>query len=187
MLEIGLCIGGPEVGGEIDRQGMDVPSIKMWLEYFPSAVVQGFDISDFSFFKHPRFEFTRGDAGSEEDLVRARDGRGPYDLIIDDGSHVSFHQQLTFQTLFPSLRPGGLYIIEDLHWQSPHYETVLPGTFRTAEMIATWFRTGQIPHSPAEALRRLPEMSSAIDFAFVLQEPFAQHDWPKLGVIQKRW
>ena len=39
---------------------------------------------------------------------------GPFDVIIDDGSHVPSHQKLTFQTLWPHLRPGGLYAVEDI-------------------------------------------------------------------------
>ena len=47
--EIGLCIGGPEVtSGSIDRTVNDLPSIKMWREYFPNAKLYGVDISDFS-------------------------------------------------------------------------------------------------------------------------------------------
>lgn len=38
-----------------------------------------------------------------------------FDIIIDDGGHM-MHQQITsFKTLFPSLKKGGLYIVEDLH------------------------------------------------------------------------
>ncbi len=44
------------------------------------------------------------------------------DIIIDDASHASHHQQNAFVTLFPKLRSGGLYIIEDLRWQRPAYE-----------------------------------------------------------------
>lgn len=36
-------------------------------------------------------------------------------LIIDDGSHRWDHQKLAFNTLFSALRPGGFYIVEDLH------------------------------------------------------------------------
>jgi len=39
-----------------------------------------------------------------------------FDVIIDDGSHRSDHQITTFQYLFNNnLKPGGLYVVEDLH------------------------------------------------------------------------
>jgi len=95
LLELGLAVGGPEVGGEIDRK-VDSPSIQMWLEYFPRAHVHGFDISDFSHIHHPRFTFVRGDGGSSEDLQRLAKSAAGFDVVIDDGSHASYHQQLAF-------------------------------------------------------------------------------------------
>jgi hypothetical protein len=41
------------------------------------------------------------------------------DVIIDDGSHASFDQQMTFREFFPLLADGGWYFIEDLDWQPP--------------------------------------------------------------------
>jgi hypothetical protein len=40
-------------------------------------------------------------------------------VIIDDGSHASFDQQMTFRELWPLLADGGWYFIEDLDWQPP--------------------------------------------------------------------
>jgi hypothetical protein len=40
---------------------------------------------------------------------------GPPDIILDDGSLIAAHQTASFRTLFPLLKDGGLYIIEDLH------------------------------------------------------------------------
>ena len=139
MLEIGLMAGGPEVGGDVDRVVRTAPSVDMWLKFFPEAQVRGFDISDFSWVEHPRFTFVRGDSGAASDLEKAA-ALGPFDLIIDDGSHASFHQQLAFKVLFPKLRPGGLYIIEDLQWQSPYYEDQLPTTHKTSDVIDNWFK-----------------------------------------------
>jgi len=45
-----------------------------------------------------------------------------WDVIIDDGSHVPDHQVRSFFHLFPSVRPGGLYVIEDIetnYWKGP--------------------------------------------------------------------
>ena len=39
---------------------------------------------------------------------------GNFTVIIDDGSHLPSHQLLSLETLWPSLAPGGLYIVEDV-------------------------------------------------------------------------
>jgi len=38
------------------------------------------------------------------------------DLVIDDASHLLHHTRESFEILFPKLRPGGLYVIEDYVW-----------------------------------------------------------------------
>lgn len=38
---------------------------------------------------------------------------GPFDIILDDGSHVNRDVFQTFEILFPSMSNGGLYIVED--------------------------------------------------------------------------
>ena len=58
-----------------------------------------------------------------------------FDIIIDDGSHASYHQQLSFKTLFPTLKSGGIYSIEDLNWQPQEYEATLPASRKTAEWL----------------------------------------------------
>ena len=40
-------------------------------------------------------------------------------MIIDDGSHASFDEQLTLREFFPLLAEGGWYFLEDLDWQPP--------------------------------------------------------------------
>jgi hypothetical protein len=40
---------------------------------------------------------------------------GGVDIVIDDGSHHFRHLRVSFETLFPELENGGLYIAEDLH------------------------------------------------------------------------
>jgi hypothetical protein len=151
FLELGLAVGGPEVGGPIDRQA-DSPSVQMWLEYFPRAQIYGFDISDFSHLKYPRFTFVRGDGGSQEDLARLARTASGFDIIVDDGSHASYHQQLAFRHLFPKLRRGGTYLIEDLHWQSPIYEGKQLSLPKTADFMIAYFEGGK--YLPNDLLSR---------------------------------
>jgi cephalosporin hydroxylase len=134
LLEMGLAIGGPELGGPTERS-VTSPSVLMWLAYFSKARVFGFDISDFSHMVDSRFTFVRGDSGSEGDLGRLAAAAPEYHVVIDDASHASFHQQLALKALWPRMAAGGLYVIEDLNWQSPHFETRLPRVPRTAEFF----------------------------------------------------
>jgi SAM-dependent methyltransferase len=40
----------------------------------------------------------------------------PVDLVIDDASHMLAESRITFDALFPLLRPGGEYLLEDWSW-----------------------------------------------------------------------
>jgi predicted O-methyltransferase YrrM len=56
------------------------------------------------------------DQGDKERLAAIVDGaRGalPLDLVIDDASHRYSETLASFEVLFPRLRPGGRYIVED--------------------------------------------------------------------------
>jgi hypothetical protein len=149
MLEIGLQRGVIDPEALKTRAGSDLPSIRMWLAYFPNAYVHGFDISDFSAFRFDRFSFIRGDLGSEADLEKLRHTLPRLRLAIDDGSHAAYHQQLAFMRLFEKIEPGGYYVIEDLHASHP-IEQQLPKCRRTADVMDEFLRTGvfDIPFVP---------------------------------------
>jgi predicted O-methyltransferase YrrM len=50
------------------------------------------------------------------DIVRAEFGDEPIDLVVDDASHLYDATRTSFNVLFPLLRPGGVYVIEDWSW-----------------------------------------------------------------------
>lgn len=135
ILEIGLSAGGPEMGADPNRTVISTPSVAMWHDYFPSAHVFGMDISDCSQFENDWFRFFRADCGKADDLKQVAESGIQFDIIVDDGSHASYHQQLTLRILFPCLKLGGIYSIEDLDWQPTDYERTLPPAKRTAELL----------------------------------------------------
>jgi cephalosporin hydroxylase len=48
----------------------------------------------------------------------------PLDLVVDDASHRYAPTLASFEALFPLLRPGGLYVIEEWAWAHwPEYQT----------------------------------------------------------------
>jgi predicted O-methyltransferase YrrM len=65
----------------------------------------------------PYFGVDQSDRAHLESIVVTEFGGAALDLVIDDASHL-FHQTCaSFNLLFPRLRPGGLYVIEDWSWQ----------------------------------------------------------------------
>jgi hypothetical protein len=109
-----------EVGPAIARKA---PSLEMWQSFFPQGKIFGFDVDDFSAVSIDRCTILRGDMASPHDLERLTTSIGePIDIVIDDASHASHHQQIALAHIFPHVKPGGLYIIEDLGWQPPQLE-----------------------------------------------------------------
>jgi len=115
LMEIGLCRGLAE------RNQSETPSVALWQTYFPFCHVTGVDLTDFSALNNDRFSSFVCDQSKRDDLraVAAKLEPGSFDVIIDDGSHASFDEQLTLCEFFPLLADGGWYFIEDLDWQPP--------------------------------------------------------------------
>ena len=91
-------------------------SVRMWRDYFPKGQIIGVDIDPRTqAYAGERIEIHWGDQGDPAALAQLALRLGPLDVIIDDGSHIWPHQIQTLQALLPCLRPGGLYILEDLH------------------------------------------------------------------------
>lgn len=123
MLEIGLVHGQVQAERPQDIDQLACPSLRMWSDYLPRAEIHGLDIVDFRRFSNERMRVWQADQGNrgELDAVAAKVG-GKFDVIIDDGSHASHHQQVSLATLFRHVADGGLYVIEDLHYQPADLE-----------------------------------------------------------------
>lgn len=136
LLEIGLLHPALHVQKR-DAQGRFslAPSLQMWAEYLPNSQIFGLDIEDFSAFAHPRATALRADQGDRASLAAALASAGAegFDVIIDDGSHASHHQQISLGALFAHLKSGGIYIIEDLHYQPAGLE--VPGLTKTRTLL----------------------------------------------------
>lgn len=106
MLEIG--VGGyesPTEGGE---------SLRMWKKYFPHGEIYAVDIHDKSALQESRIQIYKGSQVDRAFMEKVADDHGPFDIIIDDGSHVNGHVIETFKIMFPKLKDGGVYVIEDI-------------------------------------------------------------------------
>lgn len=88
-------------------------SLKAWEEFFQYAVISGLDIVDCSQYASNRIKTFQGSQTDPKVLDYLMDELNPL-VIIDDGNHVSKDQIFTFEYMFPKLRSGGYYVIEDI-------------------------------------------------------------------------
>lgn len=104
VLEIGVQNGG---------------SLEVWASYLPKATkIIGCDIDPKCgdlVFTDSRIAVVVGDANSSKTKKAITSLCAEFDLIVDDGSHLSSDVIATFWNYFPVVRPGGRMIIEDVH------------------------------------------------------------------------
>jgi hypothetical protein len=184
FLEMGLLIGGPEHGASADRETKDLPSIRMWLEFFSKARIHGLDVSDFSWFHHDRFTFHRCDMDDRANIDAAAARMPALDIIIDDASHASHHQQNGFLSLWPQLRPGGLYIIEDLRWQPEAFER--PGITKTAALFRGFAESRHFTHADPLTEAAFNAIGAEISGCFVFQVRYDKARKDQVAVIHKK-
>lgn len=123
------------VGSILEYGVLDGASIGWLRALFPQAAIVGADIlapqPDWP--RDDRIGYVTLDQGDRigvAGMLRGLDRR--FDLVIEDGSHIPQHQAICLAETFPFVRPGGLYVLEDLHTshpQHPYYRThCLAGT-----------------------------------------------------------
>jgi hypothetical protein len=122
MVELGIWDGG---------------SIALWFECWQPKKLVGIDLQEKGDSKYFQRYITSNRLGEniktywrtdQSDSKRLREiidaeFSMPLDLVIDDASHLYEQTKASFECLFPLLRPGGFYIIEDWAWSHwPEYQ-----------------------------------------------------------------
>ena len=110
----------------------------LWLaDYFRNSEIIGVDL-ELPVIDHERIEMSVCDQNYSASLQRIGQHYGPFDIIIDDGSHEYSATKNTFENLYRNfLNSGGLYIIEDFiagYWpEFPQYRNLHKLVFKIAE------------------------------------------------------
>lgn len=123
LLEIGIQNGG---------------SLEVHARYFANhKLIIGCDIhprcSALTFPDHDRIKVVVGDANAAETRATITALSADFDIIIDDGSHKSNDIILSFLYFFPKLKPGGIFVIEDLH--ASYWHTHDGGLFHSSSAM----------------------------------------------------
>lgn len=115
MFECGIGTTNQNIESNMGIKGTHGASLYMWRTLFPNAHIYGADIDENILFEDERistFKVDQLDAASVESLSKSLPST--LDIIVDDGLHKAEAAISLFKGLFNNLRPGGVYVIEDV-------------------------------------------------------------------------
>ncbi len=121
-------------------------STKIFAEYFNNSRIIALDLNlqDINFINHSNITYlqcNQADKGALDKIVQDYCPNG-IDIIIEDASHIGYFSQITYSVLFPHLKSGGLYIIED--WGTGYWDDWLDGNRFHPIFLAAF--DGQVPN-----------------------------------------
>lgn len=91
-------------------------SLAMWRDYLERSKIVGIDIDPACRqYANPlgRVHVEIGSQDDPEFLAQVVAEHGPFDMVLDDGSHLQAHVIASFKSLWSAVKPGGLYVVED--------------------------------------------------------------------------
>merc|ERR1719223_912846 len=111
----------------------------------------------------------QGDVGTVQRWVV--ESGGNFDVIIDDGGHRNTQIRTSFDVLWPTLKPGGVYFLEDLQvGRSQEYDDT-HGTAVMADLVHDW--TEQLLIRPGERSQQRWPLPQGLEFILCQKEACA--------------
>lgn len=94
---------------------LDGASVNIWSEFYPNASIVAIDIDPrCKNYESKKITIEIGSQDNEDFINDVCTKYGPFDLILDDGSHQQSHMIKSFEYSFKFLKSGGIYVIEDV-------------------------------------------------------------------------
>lgn len=139
-------------------------SLLLWHELWPMLErLVGVDLAAPIANFHPSIVVVQGDQTDAAFLARIGQQHGPFDLVIDDASHVGGASWITYTALWPYVAAGGAYVVED--WGTGYWPSWSDGQEYLAQappghisgMVGMVKRlVDEVEHNGAERLEVLP-------------------------------
>lgn len=151
FVEVGIYSGG---------------SLRMWRKFFgPQARIIGIDLSPSTrvYEKNPVYgspdRILVGDQGSGAFWEAALAEIGDVDVLLDDGGHASHMQNVTLNAVFPKMKPGGVYMVEDLALSNRAFWEGVTRRFITGDGgMHNFEKVKECTKNPLFALKRHPRV-----------------------------
>ena len=174
VLEVGVYSGG---------------SLDLWRDYFgPRCHVYGVDVEEACRrYEGDRTRIFVGDQGDRAFWQRFRADVPTLDVVIDDGGHKAAQQAVTLEELLPHLRPGGVYVTEDVHGSANDFAAYVGGlldALNASDIEEDFEHPDRRSVNPTSGFQGLVDSIHSYPFLTVIekrQEPVAELVAPKRG------
>lgn len=154
--------------------GVACASLKMWEEYFPNAQVYGIDCAERCSLYKGRSTIIIGNLSNKEFLSQLPSKIGSnFDIIVDDAAHHVRQQRLLFMEMFPHVKSGGVYVVEDL---GTSYLRSFGGGFRKEENMIEEVKN-LVDYINRDFFRSTPRFKKAIEGPYN-QTPSTEYPHP---------
>lgn len=167
VVEIGVYSGG---------------SLRMWRDYFGrGSRIVGVDLApECRAYENEVTTIVTGDQSDpgvhRQVAVAAPEG---IDVVIDDGGHQPHQQRAALEGLLPQLRPGGVYIVEDVLGRDNSFNAYIDGLARHL------YSYGERPYTyPTSAFQSTIDSVTRYPFVVVIEKrpaPLEQLSAPRHG------
>jgi hypothetical protein len=158
-------------------------SLAVWRDFLVRSRIVGLDIHEKRIDLGRRVSFMRTDQSDSQALTAVVEHHGRPSVIIDDGSHIGEHIWTTFDTLWPHLLPGGLYVVEDI--STSYYPSFGGGNPPPRTSAVTLMQTlGENTQAHDPTFSQMPEWGSRDVGGYPNVQ--AVHIYPGIFFIEKR-
>ena len=147
ILELGIGTNFTDVACNMGMAGVPGASLRAMRELRPDACLFGADIDKRVLFQEPSimtYWVDQLDRTSLRSLSRKAAEQQGFDLVIDDGLHTKRSNLNSFEVLFPTVKPGGFYVVEDIDgtaitfWRGIIRRRRLLGTILDMREVRNW-------------------------------------------------
>jgi SAM-dependent methyltransferase len=120
VFECGIGTDNPNIQSSMGTHGRPGASLRVWRDYFKHAVIVGGDIDKDILFEENRIHTAFLDQTKPEKIKTFFSSLKPdypdsFDIMIDDGLHSHEAAICLLENSFCYLKPGGIYVIEDMY------------------------------------------------------------------------
>lgn len=150
VFELGIGTNNVTLPSNMGKDGVPGASLRGWAEYFNNSDVFGADIDRDILFQDTRIKTYYCDQLDSQSIIELwanPDLEEEFDIIIEDGLHRFDANVCFFENSISKLKPGGVYIIEDIVCKDIHlYENIILDKWASVYKNVS-FRLVNIPHA----------------------------------------